>query len=579
MKIAKRDAISFYYEKQTMEHKAAGIWTCKKCKQTKKCKAGYSNLYHHLEACVGMDYMVSLQTFVDNQPSTSVRISKKQLALDSFFLGSPKELRALAWIKWICCRNMPICEIDNPITREFAGVEAFNSKTIRKYIINTARECESSIAKALKAAGVITLIFDGWSCDGASTHYVGMFAGYIDPRTSEYKEPLLAIQPCLNEEDMGADSHIELFESTLALYGLDAGSVACFISDNCATNKAISREWGVPMVGCASHRLNLAVNAWINNEPGLTQALKSLTTFMSKASCLKAAAALRVQTMDTHGKCLKAKQNNETRWTSVMDMVDRFIKIEADLNAIPSLRPYKLSKQDSKLLHDTYHAHFVGFRHITKVLQDPMQCDLALVRHLFDMLLQEDIDYEDCMKQYLRANAPIVASPEFESGVVKILNGEVLTTVEAAATRKLKKTRQPTLAARSTAATAAQASGSGGATRSTLSDKASAIIHKHKKQKTAGDESNKKANQDYVDVGKLVAATSNACERLFSEAKYVMVPHRRGMDPALFEAILFLKKNLEYWNIRTVAAGIRSSPDEEDDEDDEEEADEDEEQP
>jgi len=47
----------------------------------------------------------------------------------------------------------------------------------------------------------------------------------------------------------------------------------------------------------------------------------------------------------------------------------------------------------------------------------------------------------------------------------------------------------------------------------------------------------------------------------------------------LFEAILFLKKNLEYWNIRTVAAGIRSSPDEEDDEDDEEEADEDEEQP
>jgi len=41
-KIAKRDAIDFYYESQTMEDKTAGIWTCKKCKEKKKCKSGYS---------------------------------------------------------------------------------------------------------------------------------------------------------------------------------------------------------------------------------------------------------------------------------------------------------------------------------------------------------------------------------------------------------------------------------------------------------------------------------------------------------------------------------------------------------
>lgn len=138
-KIAKRDAIDFYYESQTMEDKTAGIWTCKKCKEKKKCKSGYSNLYHHLECCIGMDYLASLQTFMDTQVrTTSSRISKKQAALDSFFIGSPKEMRACTWIKWICCRNMPISEIDNPITRKFAGVEAFNSKTIRKYILNTA---------------------------------------------------------------------------------------------------------------------------------------------------------------------------------------------------------------------------------------------------------------------------------------------------------------------------------------------------------------------------------------------------------------------------------------------------------
>ena len=62
----------------------------------------------------------------------------------------------------------------------------------------------------------------------------------------------------------------------------------------------------------------------------------------------------------------------------------------------------------------------------------------------------------------------------------------------------------------------------------------------------------------YVHPGNVVCATSNCCERLFSEAKYVMKPQRRAMSPILFEALLFLKKNAPYWNIATVAAAMKA---------------------
>jgi hypothetical protein len=38
-----------------------------------------------------------------------------------------------------------------------------------------------------------------------------------------------------------------------------------------------------------------------------------------------------------------------------------------------------------------------------------------------------------------------------------------------------------------------------------------------------------------------------------------MLPHRRGTSPILFEALLFLKKNLEYWNVATVSVAMRAA--------------------
>jgi hypothetical protein len=156
---------------------------------------------------------------------------------------------------------MPLLEIENPLTRNLAKYKAFTSKTLRQYIIATAAEAVPAIAKSLKEAGVITLLFDGWTCDGTSTHYIAIFAGYTNSTTGEYKEVLLALQPTLDEEDLGADAHIELVESTIEMYGVTKDMVVCLVGDNCSTNQAIGHRWGIPLIGCYNHKLNLAVKA------------------------------------------------------------------------------------------------------------------------------------------------------------------------------------------------------------------------------------------------------------------------------------------------------------------------------
>ena len=62
----------------------------------------------------------------------------------------------------------------------------------------------------------------------------------------------------------------------------------------------------------------------------------------------------------------------------------------------------------------------------------------------------------------------------------------------------------------------------------------------------------------YIDCRFLVATTCRV-ERLFSEAKHILTDVRKHMSPMLFEALLFLRCNLEYWNAALVAEAIQKS--------------------
>lgn len=113
------------------------------------------------------------------------------------------------------------------------------------------------------------IIFDGWSADGTSDHYVAMFATFVDSE-GHVQQPLLACSimemPEDPEErpDLTAKSHLKFFEDTLSFYNRQTACLDFICGDNCSVNKCLADLLYVSLVGCAAHRLNLAVQKMYN---------------------------------------------------------------------------------------------------------------------------------------------------------------------------------------------------------------------------------------------------------------------------------------------------------------------------
>ena len=74
------------------------------------------------------------------------------------------------------------------------------------------------------------------------------------------------------------------------MFGKSKDAVSFFVGDNENLNKSIAKMIGVPLIGCYSHRFNLAVRKYLEpNEP----LLEMVNTLMIKLSGLKHAAELR----------------------------------------------------------------------------------------------------------------------------------------------------------------------------------------------------------------------------------------------------------------------------------------------
>lgn len=78
--------------------------------------------------------------------------------------------------------------------------------------------------------------------------------------------PLLAFQPLLEESDLGSLSYRDLIKHTVELYGKTLDNVKCLVGDNCSVNISLGNITGIPMLGCMSHRFNLAVEEWLRVE-------------------------------------------------------------------------------------------------------------------------------------------------------------------------------------------------------------------------------------------------------------------------------------------------------------------------
>ena len=161
------------------------------------------------------------------------------------------------------------------------------------------------------------------------------------------------------------------------------------------------------------------------------------------------------------------------------------------------------------------------FEKITKQLQNS-DTNLSDVRAIFDAAIEQypSLDF------YLKADAQIVHSPSFESGIVKLLDDEVeqLTEMEKNSVECFRYSNDvDNIVA--------------------IDDNLSLV------QKALKNKRRKVSHAEYSSLT-FVPPTSNV---LFSNARLVLTDYRKSMSPYTFEGVMFLKINRDYWDLDLVA--------------------------
>jgi hypothetical protein len=193
--------------------------------------------------------------------------------------------------------------VDDKKVRDVFRLDFISSKSLED-----RRESTQRTAKSIR-------YYLRWMDRGSRplSHYILLLRGE--------RFPLIAFQPIPDysesidgEYQMDAAAHEQFIENTLAYYERPTEALIFLVGDNCSTNRALATRLGIPLVGCASHNLNLAVK---NHLKSMEPILKKLDWLMSKLSTLKQSAKLRRRTS------LLPVKRNVNWYSSTFSMVER----------------------------------------------------------------------------------------------------------------------------------------------------------------------------------------------------------------------------------------------------------------
>jgi hypothetical protein len=402
-------------------------WTCKKCGKSKTKNGGWTNLITHLRSCIGEDF----GCIFDNARKES-NTNNKNGGIGTYVLRlSTTEKEMHQWIELIVMKNLPVGFIDCPFIRNMSKLKPVSAKSVRQHVIALSNVMKENIKSELPSKFVV--VFDGWT--EGTEHFIAVSASYtvidLGTKKEEPVQVMLSMQPLLANgiEGMTAADHLQHISTVLESYGKRCADIICLSGDNCSVNQCMARTLQVPLLGCGSHKLNLAVRLWIDEQPGLSEILSKVANVMKKASTLKVASKLRALTQ------YSTVRENATRWSSTYQMVKRFLTIQQHLSAIVDLLAIFPTHIEMDIL---ARAHLVmkKFDDVTIMLQK--ECiSFVKVREIFDEVLQDFPRFAT----HLSDDAKIVQNPMFEKAVVRISKGLPLSEEQRLAVAMLSKKR------------------------------------------------------------------------------------------------------------------------------------------
>lgn len=353
------------------------------------------------------------------------------------------------------------------------------------------------------------------------------------------KTLMLAMSNMGDEASFTAATHVTYITTVLESYNLAPSDVLAFIADNTSTNKAVARSFGglgadsACMIGCASHKLNLAVKRYLKVDfPEYESLLREISELMNVLLHSKNAGEMRKRIR------VGAIKRFQVRWTGDFAMVERYIMLRPHLNRTnPEIAAVCLTAED-EIVVDKMFRIMEHFRDATKLLQ-LAPTTLSTARTCFDRLLERF----PSMAHHLGATADIVQNSDFDSGVVKLQTGKSaeLTEAEKLLMARFKK------AVHEVEEEEAVVEGEGAVRSPGMFDDMFGKKRKHPTGGAGADVASVYADVDWI------PATSNVCERLFSRAQKILGDLRHRLDPERLEQLLLLTVNRDLWNLTTIS--------------------------
>lgn len=255
---------------------------------------------------------------------------------------------------------------------------------------------------------------------------------------------------------------------------------------------------------------------------------------MKKASTLKVASKLRELTS------YATVRENDTRWSSTFQMIDRYLRIQNELSSVVDLLSLLPNHLEVDFLTRAHTSMKQFFDSVTLMLQrDGMT--FVESRQIFDLFLKDFPDFD----HYIGDTAAIIEDQVFEKAVMQIARALPLSEELQNAAQVLIRPEDPV---DENAIPVGDNDDEVVATESYSQE----LQRKLKRQKR--ETSNEKANM-YMNLD-MLPGTSVNCERLFSAAKFILSDTRKRTTPSLFEALLLLKVNRGFWNVYSVGQAM-----------------------
>uniref|UniRef100_H3H0X4 BED-type domain-containing protein n=1 Tax=Phytophthora ramorum TaxID=164328 RepID=H3H0X4_PHYRM len=255
---------------------------CSTCSKTCTSAHGYINLITHLRTNHPA-YLEDASQAAKNRNALRLRVideKTRDIFRDIF-----------RWCEWVVVDRLPLSFVERKMTRKNAALSPISKKTLKLYLARVFKSAEARVAEELPPS--FGIVVDG--CTFSGRHYIAIFPVFNDPDLcsgspaqggSDYYDDtdcyirrflLLVLCPLDVEKDLEAQSLFDLIADTLSRYNRPWGAVHFMVADNGSVNQYIgSRDGAITMIGCASHRINVAVNDYLSDYETLLSKIHAL---------------------------------------------------------------------------------------------------------------------------------------------------------------------------------------------------------------------------------------------------------------------------------------------------------------